>query len=377
MSALNRGTRVAMWAVVGLTLLGVARDAVADPFARPKLTTEELIEGSRKEKALVFYSSIPVKAQDLVVKAFKDKYPWVEVSSIRAGGPVLGQRFYAEKSRGVEIVDVINSGAAEIYPDWRKSGFLARVDNLPEYPGIRAMGKGPDGQYVAFGFVSHPMFWNTKLVKSEEVPDDLWEFTKPKWKDKTATGNPSIGGSPMNWYSWACDCRKQHPAGRRPPSGLGPKWMTAMRENGVLLPGQVGPLTNSIVGGQRVIALSQWNGEVVRALEEGAPIDYKYPRQGTMGQHWVGAVNAKAPHPYTARLFLNWLLSAEGQVLLIQKQGFHSAREDVDTGKYFPLKKGTLRFEEMWFMDLEAITPEETRNFIGKTMEALTGKAVK
>lgn len=351
--------------------------SIAGVFDKAKLTEKELIEGSKKEKELVFYTSIPVKSAPKYLKAFEAKYPWVKTNFIRSGGPVLAQKFYAEKGRRIEKADVVNSGAAEVYPDWRNKGYTAKIDNLPEYSYLRPLAKGPKGYYAALGFVSHPMFWNTKLLKREDVPDDLWEFTKPEWKDKTAAGNPAIGGAAMNWFSWVCECRKQHPSGNRPSSGLGPKWMAAMRRNGILLPGQVGPLTSAVVTGQRVIALQQWIGVFPPAYEGKAPIDYAYPKQGTIGQFWIAAVNKKAPHPYTARLFLNWFLSEEAQVLLVKYLAMHPGRKDVDVQKYFPFERGTVPFDQLWVMDLESIGPEETKAFVKTTMESLTGEAVK
>ncbi len=356
--------------ISALVLLGHSGKAAAQALDKPNLTEQELIEGSKKEKALAFYTSIPIGLNEEILKAFKDKYPWVEPNSIRGGGPVLAQRFYAEKAQGIDSADVVNSGSGEVYPDWRRLKYLAKVDNLPEYPAIRKIAR-EGGDYVAFAFVSIPMFWNNKLLKAEQVPDDLWEFTKPEWKDKTASGNPVIGGNAMNWFSWVCECRKQHPLSNRPVSGLGFKWIEGMVKNNILLPGQQGPLNNAIVAGQRALGVQQNISEIVRAVEQGAPLDYKYPKQGTMGQHWIGAINAKAPHPYTSRLFLNWCMSKEGQMLVVKKLGFHSAREDIDTAKYFPLKNGTVRFEDMWILDIEAITAEETKNFVDKLATTL------
>lgn len=350
----------------------------ADVVAKASLTESELITGSKAEGGkLVFYTSIPNKSNTVVMKAFEKKYPWVKTAFIRKGGPVLAQQFYAEKSGGIEKADVINSGAAEVYPDFQKKGYLADISNLPEYGSLRALAKGPDNTYVAFLFVSQPLIWNTTLLKANDVPDDLWDFTKPQWKGKVASGNPAGGGASLNWYSWVCDCRKQVKGGVRPPSGLGVKWMNGMRENDMLLPGQVGPLNNSIITGQRQVGVSQWMGSVVQAIADGAPLGYKYPKQGTMGQHWVGAVNAKAPNPFTARLFMNWLLSKEGQIVLIKTLGAHSGRADVDSEKHFPLKGGLVGFDKLWIMDLEAITAEDTKEFVNKVSIALTGKAVK
>jgi iron(III) transport system substrate-binding protein len=367
--------------VAAVAFVGIASPlahANPDALSKPRLTEEELAAGSKAEGgALVFYTSITNTPNQAVLAAFQKRYPWVKTSFIRKGGPVLAQQFYAEKASGIEKVDVINSGAGEVYPDFHKKGFLARLDNLPEYDGLRDIAKSPAATYLAFLFVSQPMMWNARLLKREEVPDDLWDLTKPAWKDRTASGNPTGGGASLNWYSWVCDCRKQAVGGTRPPSGLGTKWMTAMRDNNMLLPGQVGPLSNAIITGQRPLAVSQWMGSVVEAIEEGAPVDYKYPKQGTMGQHWVGGVNAKAPNPYTARLFLNWLLSQEGQIVLVQKLGAHSARKDIASEQHFPLKGGLVPFDQLWMMDLDAITAEDTKEFVNGVSLALTGKAIK
>ncbi len=367
-----------------LVALGVASAAAlcagaasANPFAKPKLTEQELVVGSKDEGKLVFYTSIPAKPYMTIIKLFEKRYPWVRTSFVRKGGPVLAQQFYAEKAGGLETADLINSGAAEVYPDFHKKGFLAKIDNLPEYQAMRAVSKSPHGTYVAYLFISQPMMWNTKLVKREDVPDDLWDLTKPEWKGKVASGNPVGGGASLNWYSWVCDCRKQTPGGKRPPSGLGLEWMNAMRENNMLLPGQVGPLNNSIITGQRVIAVSQWMGSVAEAIEGGAPIDFKYPRQGTIGQHWVAGVNIKAPNPFTARLFMNWLMSREGQIALIEELGAHSGREDVEAKDHFRLKGALVAFDQLWIMDLEAITEDDTKDFVNKVSVALTGKALR
>ena len=376
-----RSTQLKVWwlivAMVAIAVVFAATPGVADPLGKGKLTHDELVAGSKKEGKLVFYTSIPVKSARGVIAKFSNKYPWIKASFIRKGGPVLAQQYYADKRSGVDKADVVNSGAAEVYADWHRQGYIAKIDNLPEWGAMRDVAQGPHGTYVSYLFVSQPMFWNTKLVKESEMPDDLWEFTKPKWKDKMASGNPIVGGAAMNWYSWVCDCRKQIKGSNRPPSGLGKKWMEMMRNNNMVLPGQVGPLTNTVVRGQAAVGVSQWMGSLTRAIKDGAPIDYKYPKQGTIGQHWVGAVNTKAPNPYSARLLLNWLMSREGQIILIKELGTHSGRKDIVTHEHFPLKRGAVTFDKLWIMDLEAITADDTKNFVNFVSLALTGKAVK
>ena len=59
-----------------------------------------------------------------------------------------------------------------------------------------------------------------------------------------------------------------------------------------------------------------------RELKEGSDIS---PAAGNV------AVFTRVPHPNAARVYLNWLLSKEGQTTFVQAAGYISARLDVST----------------------------------------------
>lgn len=356
-----------------LTILVLAMPAEgADLDKQNKLTLEELIAGAKTEGKLTFYSALPQFSNEALIKKFTETYPFVKAEVVRAGGLVIAQRFAVEKAKNIENMDVIYSGAAEIYPDWVKSGYIARVDNLPEWERLIDVAKGPKGRYVAFGFASQVMAWNRKMYKDEDVPADLWEFTKPEWKNKVASGDPAGAGFALNWFSFASDLRAKDPRSSAKPTGLGLKWMEAMSQNGLLLAGQVGNLTEAIVSGRRPIVIQHWDAEIVEANRRGADLGWRYPIQGTVAQHVLGAVNSKAPHPYTARLYLNWLLSREGQAFVVTNVALNTVRIDMNTSDFI---QGRRPISECWILDIEKITTEETRGFIVKINEALRGKA--
>ena len=74
----NKITSSLVVTIVAFGLLGVApRETAADPFAKAKLTEQELIDGSKKEKALVFYCAFDIATIKMELKHFKAKYPWV------------------------------------------------------------------------------------------------------------------------------------------------------------------------------------------------------------------------------------------------------------------------------------------------------------
>ena len=45
---------------------------------------------------------------------------------------------------------------------------------------------------------------------------------------------------------------------------------------------------------------------------------------------FIGAIPERAPHPNAARLLLSWLMSREGQELIVEHAHFYSARGDVE-----------------------------------------------
>jgi iron(III) transport system substrate-binding protein len=336
------------------------------------ITLDELIAGAKKEGKIVFYSAHSPFVTELLLKRFSETYPFVKTDFVRGSGMVIGQRVYSEKSRGIENMDAVYSGAAELYPDWRKHGYLARLDNLPEWGSIIDLAKGKDGRYVSFVFMTHVMAWNRKVYKDEEVPADLWEFTKPNWKNKTTSGDPATAGFALNWFSFASDIRPQDPRSKGKSSGLGFKWMEAMYKNGHLLSGQMGGVIDAVVTGRRSILIQHWDQQVWEANKDGANLGWRYPIQGTIAQHSLIALNSKSPHPYTARLFVNWLLSKEGQHVLVKEAGFNIVRKDMKTSDFI---KGRKQIQECWILDIEKITEDETRDFIFKVNSAIRGKA--
>lgn len=77
---------------------------------------------------------------------------------------------------------------------------------------------------------------------------------------------------------------------------------------------------------------------VTEFLKAGAPLAEVTPVEGTYVTSGSGAVAfvEKAPHQNAAKIFINWLLSREGQTIFSKAMGRQSAREDVPTDFLLP-----------------------------------------
>lgn len=319
------------------------------------LTEEQLIEGSRGEQALVWYSAMPEPVVREALKKFEERYPWVKTDYIRVGGPMVIQRIMAEKERGVEKVDVFSSGEAESYPELRRRAYTARITNLPNMSNLCDWAVDKEGHYVFAQAFKLPMIYNAHFISDEEMPDSLAKLADPKWKGKLASLDPASSGAGLNFYRFIA----------AQPS-LGFNWMEKLRANEVLLVGQIGPMTETVASGLRPIGVGQWDAaEIFPAQKKGAPIKIKYPQEGYLLQLYPTAINSRAPHPHAARLFVNWSLSAQGQAFFEREGYSHN------------MAKGAcerLIAEGGWTLDIENITPSQTKEFKEKASLALRGR---
>jgi iron(III) transport system substrate-binding protein len=318
-------------------------------------TEEQLIEGSRGEKALVWYSALPEPVVRDTLKRFEARYPWIRTDYIRVGGPMVIQRIMAEKERGVENVDVFSSGEAESYPELRRRGYTARLTNLPNLSNLCDWAMDKAGHYVFAQAFKLPMIYNTQFISDAEMPNSLAELADPKWKGKLASLDPAASGAGLNFYRFI--------AAQTP---LGFDWMEKLRANEVLLVGQIGPMTETVASGLRPIGVGQWDAsEVFPAQKKGAPVKTKYPKEGYLLQLYPMAINSRAPHPRAARLFVHWSLSPEVQAFFEREGYSHN------------LGKGScerLIAEGGWTLDIESITQNQTKEFKEKASIALRGR---
>ena len=79
------------------------------------------------------------------------------------------------------------------------------------------------------------------------------------------------------------------------------------------------------------------------------------------------AISKNAPHPWAAKLFVNWILSKEGQLIVIKFGGANTARIDMDNKRFHPWKRDIRDGSQP---DWSKITREDTKALIAKVDKA-------
>ena len=298
---------LAIW----LALLGGApvfaasvEDAVKSLRSASPAQRKTLLEdGARKEGELIWYTSMGLTDFPKIVGAFEKSAPYVKVSTNRLAQSSLMPKIATEARAGRFAVDVVGSAPVEMW-ELKQGGYSAAYLS----PELKAF---PQGSYDPQGFWSSTevtplvLALNTNLVPAADAPRSYQELLAPKWK-----GRMNFGSDEYSWYSVMLD-------GMGKAKGL--DFMRALARQQLHIPGGSSIMRLQLMlAGESALALAARGRRVSEYKEKNAPVDYRlldpYPAEPNSV-----ALMRRAAHPYASMLFIDWLLSEEGQTVLAQQ----------------------------------------------------------
>lgn len=280
---------------------------------------------------VIYASSIAPPLKESTV-LFKQKYG-IDLELVSGRGGEISTKLLQERLNGLFLADVFVSGLNTIYGPVKKSGALEPLEPaliLPEVVDVYLWygGKLPwaDKERLIFTFlhyVSPDLTINTQMVRPDELKS-LFDFLQPAWKGKLLIGDPTITGTAFNGFSTmlvhkVVDLDFFHQLIKQEPA--------VMRDDRLLV--------DWVARGKNPVALWARSVRVAEYQSAGAPIMDISSREGAyLSVDGSGtALMSKAPHPNAAKVFLNWLLSREGQAIMQNFLGNQSAREDISIEK--------------------------------------------
>jgi iron(III) transport system substrate-binding protein len=266
--------------------------------------TPALIEAAKKEGNVVFYTAMDLQFAERLGKTFEAKFPGISARVERSGAERVFQRIGQEYASNIHSVDVVNTADQAHVIYWKGKGWLAQY--LPE-----EVAKYYDKKYYeadAFALVTRvlvsPFGINTNLVKLDDAPKSFADLLDPKWSGKMVKAHPAYSGTIMNaTFEIARD--------------LGWGYFEKLAKQNILQVQSATDPPKRIVLGERPIMIDGAGYLVIRAKEEGKPVDVVYPSEGTPVATSPSVLMKAAPHPNAGKLFQNWMHSREGQQLLI------------------------------------------------------------
>jgi iron(III) transport system substrate-binding protein len=275
-------------------------------------TDPKIIEAAKKDGEIVWYTSMAVDQSQPLMNAFQKKYPAIKPTLVRLGGGALMNRVLTETRAGRFDFDVVG-GRGEMIQIFKERGIIAPYIS-PETKLIDPDLFDKQGFWYVHYVVPWALGYNTTQVKKEEVPKTYEALLDPKWKGgKLSMDNEGylvLQGLMTAWgKEKAIDYMKKLAA-------LDP----------VLMRGNTERVT--FAGAGQYALILAYAHTLEREKFKGAPIDW-IPLEPAVVEIDPQMIGAKAPHPNAARLFMDYVLSKEGQEMLVEFQRI-PVRKDVE-----------------------------------------------
>jgi iron(III) transport system substrate-binding protein len=282
---------------------------------------ERTIKAAEQEGEFTYYTVGEVG----FVSEFEKKFPRIKIRVVQGKGNELLVRIMAERRAGKNLADVARIGNTSPYALYQAKALqpLAAAFILPEVKDESKWWSGKhqyidaEGKYifVAVGSVSVNMVaHNTELIAPAELAS-YWDLLNEKWRAKIVVIDPRYGGYGRS----GARAVYYHPQ-------LGAEFLRRLFTEQVVMVSRDYTQAINWLAQKRFSLLLFGNGDdVLQAKAQGLPvnvIDTGAWKEG--GNLEPGAFTVawleRSPHPNAARVFINWLLSREGQSA-VQKDG--------------------------------------------------------
>jgi iron(III) transport system substrate-binding protein len=296
-----------------------------------------LVEAAKKEGKFVLYTSLPTDAAVALLTAFKDTYPFLDTSEFfRSTSYKTYSRFNIEAEAEKHIADCVSIALWHPYPEWKEKGWLMKYDS-PNYKDIPKAVQDP-GYFAALRAVSMVMAYNTTILSKDDVPTTWTDLLDPKWKGQIGVEGTDSGSQHMQYYLFKNVYGEDY-------------WDKLLNNEPRIFSGQ-GAMFTALLRGEIKVTMHGQGYMIYRYRElEGAPVQGVWPADCVPMYAGPVALTATAPHPNAAKLFMDWILSKEGQEAMVKNVGAYSPRADVSPATGNPPMKS---FKPVFIEDWEA-----------------------
>ncbi len=298
-----------------------------------KIQWKEIQEMGKKEGKVVIFGPPGADVRTAATLEFKKVFPEIEVEYLGAPGATLIPKVNAERRANIYSMDIFWAGTSTLTPDLlpdaspiREFLILPEITDSKYWMGGNLDFADKAGKYniVFTTFAKVAMVYNPNLLDPAKVKElSYWEFTKPEWKDKIIMRDPRTVGPGNASATFFYD----HPQ-------LGPDFLRALAKN-LVLTRDDRVLLEGVSRGKYVAGFAHSDLLLAELKKQGIPdINTQTAlKEGTYATAGFGSliVMDKLPHPKATAVYLNWLLSKEGQTVWSKTTGYPSRRVDVST----------------------------------------------
>jgi iron(III) transport system substrate-binding protein len=294
---------------------------------------ESTLAAAKKEGKVSVISDVTATMRDALTLDFEKKYG-ISVDLFGTSGREVAPRVAAERKAGQFLWDIYIHGSTTALEAMIPMGAFDPLEPALIQPDVKdpKTWRGGGMEFLDPGkmvlvmtpFHRGTIFYNTKLVNAKEFKSHK-DLLDPKWKGKMVVDDPRRAGPGVATFTFFY----LHPE-------LGPDFIRALGKQQITILRDYAQEVDAVGQGRYPVLIGAADFVAITRAKQGVPIaivDARQLKEGTDLSPTNGtlALFNRAPNPNAAKVYINWLLSKEGQTIFARANGYVSARLDVPT----------------------------------------------
>jgi iron(III) transport system substrate-binding protein len=257
-----------------------------------------VVEGAKKEAGLVFYTTMDIQNSKPLLDAFNKKYPFIRADLVRLGGTAMVSRILTEAQAGASKFDVALGISPSLTPMRERNLIAPYVTS--EASSLYDDLYDPKGYWTTVYLNTLVLGYNTKVIGRNDLPKTYEDLLKPQYKQKFIIDIENHDVFVALSQEWGQDKAVNYFRG-------------LAKQEPVYLRGNTNR-ANFVSVGERSMTFV-YAQVIERMKQTGAPVDWT-PLEPVAVELNVAMLSAKASHPNSAKLFIDYLVSKDGQEFL-------------------------------------------------------------
>jgi iron(III) transport system substrate-binding protein len=315
------------------------------------------LSGLAATKVLHIYTAFDVDEAKIYIEAFQQKYPDIKVEWVRLSAGEVLARLRAEAANPQASLWL--AGPSDTFIVAKMEGLLAPYKESLGWQSLPAKFKDPDGYWVGIytGFIAFASNKDYLEKNGLEPPTSWYDLLRPEFCGKLSMAFPYTSGTGYTRLATLVFLMGEDKA-----LEFEKKLSECIHHYT-----EAGSACVTEVGlGEVAVGVAFSHDVIAKGIAKGYPVVLSFPKEGTGYEIGGMALIKGGPEPDLARIFYDWMLSAEAQSL-------YKAWYRVPLNPEAELAEGVITADMVNLVNYDALWAAENRDRLCELWQKVTG----